>query len=304
MYSNADIPDFPESRPLELVDKPLFDRIFSALQPRISEFTFAGLYLFRKPHDYRLTMVGDSLVILGRGYDNAPRFLPPLSGNVSKALNILFAQGLSLYGADEPFRETYLGDDLLQISEDRDSFDYLYLRSDLAELSGNRFHKKKNRVNYFVSRHRYRVELFDESYAEGCLQLLDEWRLVRGEAQSISLNLESEAAAEALGLARLLGLQGVVVLVEERIKAFALGERLNATTSVCHFEKADPFMEGISQLVDREFNRILFTDCTWVNREQDLGEPGLRKAKLSYHPVELVKKFHVSGPLRKNIPMY
>jgi hypothetical protein len=297
MNHNDDIPDFPASRPLELVDKPLLDRIFSTLQPRISEFTFAGLYLFRKPHGYRLTMVNDSLVILGRGYDNTPHFLPPLSGNVSKSLNSLFSQGLSLYGADEAFRETYLADDLLHIVEDRDSFDYLYLRSDLAELAGNRFHKKKNRVNYFVSRHKYRVELFEGSHADGCIQLLDEWRRVRGETGSFTLDLESEAAAEALSLAGLLGLEGVVVFVEGRIKAFVLGERLNATTSVCHFEKADPFMEGLSQLVDREFNRILFSDCIWVNREQDLGEPGLRAAKLSYHPVEMVKKFSAFRPL-------
>jgi hypothetical protein len=82
-----------------------------------------------------------------------------------------------------------------------------------------------------------------------------------------------------------------VVTVDGGIRAFALGERLNRETAVCHFEKADPFMEGLSQLVNREFSRMLFNDCRYINREQDLGEPGLRNAKLSYHPVELVKKF-------------
>jgi hypothetical protein len=90
-----------------------------------------------------------------------------------------------------------------------------------------------------------------------------------------------------------LGLEGVVVLVEGKVKAFALGEKLNSETSVCHFEKGDPFLEGIYQLIDREFNRLLFTDCTFVNREQDLGIMNLRGSKLSYHPVELVKKFRV-----------
>jgi hypothetical protein len=77
------------------------------------------------------------------------------------------------------------------------------------------------------------------------------------------------------------------------VRAFAIGERLNGDTAVCHFEKADHFMEGLSQLVNREFCRLLFSDCTYVNREQDLGEPGLRNAKLSYHPVELVKKYRM-----------
>ena len=88
-----------------------------------------------------------------------------------------------------------------------------------------------------------------------------------------------------------LGLEGVVVLVEEKVKAFALGERLNSETSVCHFEKGDPFLDGIYQLVDREFSRLLFTGCTYINREQDLGMMNLRGSKLSYHPVEMVKKF-------------
>ena len=90
-----------------------------------------------------------------------------------------------------------------------------------------------------------------------------------------------------------LGLEGVVAIVEGEVKGFVLGGRLNSDTSVCHFEKADPFLEGIYQLIGREFCRLLFTDCTYVNREQDLGEPNLRETKLSYHPVELIKKFRV-----------
>ena len=110
---------------------------------------------------------------------------------------------------------------------------------------------------------------------------------------STSLALETAACAEALQLAEPLGLQGVMVLVAGRVVAFALGERLNRETAVCHFEKADPFMEGAGQLVNREFCRLLFTDCLYVNREQDLGEPGLRGAKSSYHPVALLEKYRV-----------
>ena len=88
-----------------------------------------------------------------------------------------------------------------------------------------------------------------------------------------------------------LDLEGIVISVDGVVKAFVLGERLNRDTAVCHFEKAEPFMEGLSQLVNREFAARLFTDCRYINREQDLGEPGLRNAKLSYHPVELVRKF-------------
>ena len=108
--------------------------------------------------------------------------------------------------------------------------------------------------------------------------------------------MEVEAASEALQSAEELGLEGVVIFVNGAVAAFSLGERLNKDTAVCHFEKADPFMEGLNQLVNREFARLLFQDCRYLNREQDLGDVGLRNAKLSYHPVDLVKKYSCKMP--------
>lgn len=287
------IPNYPALRPLELTDKPRLDELFAAMQPRISELTFANLYLFRTAHAYRLSRVADGLVVIGRGYGGEDYFLPPLCGTIPAILERLFAAGLTLYGADDDFRARYLGEPGLEIVDDRDGSDYLYRRQDLAELPGHRFHKKKNRINYFTSRHRHAVALFGERYLAGCLQLVDEW--LQGHDESVSASLLPEAAAtrEALWLAGILDLEGVVVTVGGVAKAFVLGERLNHDTSVCHFEKADPQLEGLSQLIDREFNRRLFIDCTFVNREQDLGEPGLREAKSAYHPLELVRKYRV-----------
>lgn len=288
-----EIPSYPDSKPLDLVDKSLLDGHFSVLQPRVSELTFAGLYLFRTVHDYRLAMVGDSLVVLGRGYSGERYCLPPLGGAVETALDRVWGDGLELYGADEAFAERSLKRGGVTAVEDRDSFDYLYLREELATLPGNRFHKKKNRISYFAARHEYQVALFSEQYRSGCRKLLEVWRGMDDGGGASSLGRELEAAAEALEKADLLALEGVVVTVAGEVKAFSLGERLNHETAVCHFEKADPYMEGAAQLVNREFNRLLFADCRFVNREQDLGDGGLRNAKLSYHPVELIKKFRI-----------
>jgi hypothetical protein len=285
------LPQYPETRPLEAADKELLDGVFARLQPRVSEFTFANLFLFRHAHAYQLCNVEEGVVLMGKGYGGEAYFLPPLGGNVDTILARLFSRGLVLYGADDLFREKYLGDGSLTVEEDRASFDYLYLRRELAELPGNRYHKKKNRINYFTARHEYRVEHYGAHLSEGCLRLVDEWYRVRNTVTGSSLDQETEACREAVALAHELELQGVVITVSGEVKAFALGERLNRETTVCHFEKADPFLEGLAQLVNREFNRILFTDCTFVNREQDLGEGGLREAKLSYHPVELVRKY-------------
>jgi hypothetical protein len=291
------IPPYPASRPLAMVDKPLLDQVCADIQPRISELSFAGLYLFRKAHDYKLATAAGSIIVLGRGYDGADYFLPPLGGDVAAALKIMFADGLPLYGADDFFIDRYLAEKSLQHTELRDSGDYLYLREKLATLPGSGFHKKKNRINYFSSRHDHAVSLFSGEHLTGCLNLLD--RLVHNSRDDIasSLHLEMEATYEAVQQADVLGLDGVVVTINNRVAAFALGERLNRETAVCHFEKADPFTEGLYQLVNREFARLLFQECHYLNREQDLGDMGLRSAKLSYHPVELVKKYMVSGLL-------
>jgi hypothetical protein len=286
-----EIPSWPATRPLHIGDKPILDDIFARLQPRVSELTFAGLYLFRRAHNYHLTQIEDAMVVLGKGYDAGRYFLPPLGDDVTAALDMLFRDGRELYGADEAFRLRYLTEAGLEVTEERNSFDYLYLREELATLPGNRFHKKKNRINYFATRHTFEVSVFEPHYRCGCLELLDTWYRMAEHEENASLDLELEATAEGVSIAVELGLEGIVVTEDGAVKAFALGERLNGETAVCHFEKADPFMEGLPQLVNREFSRLLFTDCRYINREQDLGEPGLRNAKLSYHPVELVKKY-------------
>ena len=295
-----EIPRYPESREIRLEHKALLDGLFRELQPRISELTFANLYLFRVVHDYRLTRLGDAVVALARGYDGSRYFLPPFCGDRGAVALELIEAGLTLYGADDPFLERYLQVPGLEVVPDRDNFDYLHLKEEMAALSGKEYHKKKNRVNYFMVRHCYRVELYQTRHLEPALALLKDWGRVRMEmrpgaegAGPGSIAGEVEAAAEALRLHEKLGLSGVVVLVDEVLRGFALGECLNRETAVCHFEKGDLFMDGLYQFLDREFCRLLFTGCRYLNREQDLGEPALRQAKLSYRPAELVKKYRV-----------
>ena len=295
-----EIPPYPAARPLALTDKPLFDKLCFDFQPRISELSFAGLYLFRKAHEYKLTTAAGSIIVIGTGYDGSGYFLPPLGGDTAVALKILLADGLPLYGADDLFIERYLPVHSVRVDEKRDSFDYLYLREELALLPGSRFHKKKNRINYFSVRHNYGVELFSHVHVTGCLALLDIWQRSSRDNSASSLLLEVEATSEGLRSADILGLTGIVIMVNDAIAAFALGEQLNQDTAVCHFEKADPFSEGLYQLVNREFAKNVFQNCRYLNREQDLGEMGLRSAKLSYHPVELVKKYLVTSSDHKD----
>lgn len=295
-----EIPPYPASRPLDITDKAFLDRLCDDLQPRISELTFAGLYLFRRAHEYRLTSAADSVIVMGKGYNGADYFLPPLGGEVAQALKVMFADGQILYGADDQFADRFFSPDTVQITDLRDSCDYLYLRDELATLPGSRYHRKKNRISYFTRRHKYTVALYSREHLKECLKLLDALAQRSGDNISNSLRMELEATYEGLECAEELGLEGVVISVNGIVAAFALGERLNRDTAVCHFEKADPFTEGLYQLVNREFARLLYLECRYLNREQDLGDVGLRSAKLSYHPVELVKKYLVVCPDHKD----
>lgn len=290
------LPAYPDSRPLELADRSWLTRLCRELQPVISELCFANLYLFRHIHHYRLTRVENSFILLAVGYDGASYFLPPLSGDRTSASRRLLASGVTLYGADDRFLAELAPDAACRIEADRDNFDYLYNRSDLADLPGRAFHKKNNRIIYFIARHQFLVEVFSPEHQAGALALLAEWQRAHLDEDSRSLAAELEATREGIELAAQLGLQGVTILVDGRVAAFALGEQLSDTTFVCHFEKSAPFSEGLAQLVNREFCRSLPTDCRFVNREQDLGIDGLRKAKTSYHPVALIRKYRITGP--------
>ena len=246
------IPPYPSTRPLDISDKQLLDRLFYNIQPRMSEMTFAGLYLFRHAHEYQITSAAGAVIILGKNYDGTSFFLWPLEGNLSEALITLFTDGKTLYGEVDLLRISLPPTFKAEASELRDSFDYLYLRDELATLPGKRFIKKRNRVNYYCRRHDYTVSFFSEEHITDCLSLLYIWKSNLGNTEE-STHLESEAAAEALQKHQELGLKGVVITVKGKIVAFALGEKLNNDTAVCHFEKANPFSEGLYQLVNMEF---------------------------------------------------
>lgn len=286
------LPLFPESRPIAYDDRGWLLPLLHDLNPEMSELSFANLWLFRKAHDYHLSLLEGGVVVTGRGYDGERYALPPLSGDLPLVAHSVCAAGVTLYAdIDTISRLIDLSD--CTISSDRDNADYLYNRQDLADLPGNRYHRKRNRISYLLSRHDCSIEPFREAHRTGALCLIDEWERVRGDVSSPSSTAESSATREAVERFTDLGLFGVAVREGDRLLGFALGERLNRHTAVCHFEKGDPFTEGVSQLVNREFARTLPHDVTFINREQDLGDEGLRQAKLSYHPVRLVEKGRV-----------
>jgi hypothetical protein len=175
----------------------------------------------------------------------------------------------------------------------RDHFDYIYRTDDLIKLSGGKYHTQRNHLNSFNRSHRYRYEALRPEHLPACLDLGARWCQIKRCEEDLSLLGEWGAVGTALSNFQDLGLEGGVILINDRVRAFSCGELLNADTAVIHLEKADPEMRSLYAVINQEFTRKVWARVPFINREQDLGEPGLRQAKLSYHPHRLVEKFRV-----------
>jgi hypothetical protein len=177
--------------------------------------------------------------------------------------------------------------------EDRGNFDYVYNAQDLIELRGRRYHGKKNHVNTFRNTYGNYVNLpLNQDMVDACIEYETAWFEQR-EAADDSLQIEKQAVIEALRNFSALKLAGTVIFVDNKVVAFTFGERLNEDTAVVHVEKADPNYKGLYAVINQEFCRDNWQNMKYVNRQEDLGIPGLIKAKQSYHPVKMIEKYIV-----------
>jgi len=278
---------YPQSSELTLQLRPILHPMFQKLPDGISEFTFANVYLFRAAHDYRIAQLDNGLfVITGRDGD-VPFFMVPFGLPDRRALDELFARFDTLKCAtgSQSRRLTELG---CTVTPDRDNFDYLYCRADLATLPGRRFHKKKNRLSAFIRNYEYEGRPLLDEYKPDALAVLDRWLHSRADPGDYA------AAAEALEHMDELQLCGGIYYVDSQPVAYTLGEELAlGRTFVIHFEKAvdaDRY-RGLYQFINQAFAAILPDKYDTINRQQDLGDTGLRQAKESYNPVDFIKKF-------------
>lgn len=284
------VADYPESSGLTLDLRPQLHPVFRALKEGISEFTFANIYLFRATHNYRISRLNDGLLVIS-GEDNGGSFFMLPTGLPKKMaiLRELFDRFSFMKNASEKQAKELL-DSGLAAEEDRNNFDYLYLRAEMAALSGRRFHRKKNRVNFFLGKYSCVGKPLSEECLPDALRILDSWLKGRKSPGDYA------AAKEALERCRELSLCGRIYYVEGKPAAYVLGEELNPETFVVHFEKGIGVYKGLLQFVNQSFAAVLPERYRFINREQDLGDAGLRKSKSSYMPCGFVKKFRVTRP--------
>jgi hypothetical protein len=284
------IPVFPLFARLTLEMQPQIEEWLLPLTDGISEFTFAGLYLFRERYNYKVSIIpGKTLVVSGER-DGKRFFSCPAAAPSPEELRVLFSNHDYWKNISESIVQkngTLFEEAGLIIEEDRDNFDYLYLRTDLARLSGKNFHKKRNLVNAFyntVMSHEERLLTREE--LEKAKTVIERWKDRKvGDA-------DYGAAMEALLNFDQLRLSGMIFYVDNKPAGFCMGEPVAAGNMyLVHFEKAIDDYKGIYQFVNMTFAAFLPETVTYINREQDMGDGGLRQAKETYRPCGFIKKY-------------
>jgi hypothetical protein len=284
------IPVFPDFTPIALELKPALSSALRCSPDGVSEFTFSNLYLFRRRYNYKISREHDGNILVSGERDGKKFFSTPCATPKEDVLQALFAKhdywkGIpdSILGNNLPLFEKLC----VNIAEDRDNFDYLYNTSDLALLSGKKFHKKRNLVNAFLLSHPNHDEKpLTAEYLPQAVTILERWRQDKGS------DGDYIAALEALELAAEMELEGLICFVNKHPAGYCLGEYVaGGTMFAIHFEKGIDEYKGIYQAVNQFFAASLPPSCLYINREQDLGDEGLRQSKMTYRPCGFVKKY-------------
>ncbi len=178
------------------------------------------------------------------------------------------------------------------IKEDRDNSEYIYDIKSLCELKGTRLHKKRNLISQFKRLYPdFKVHRLEGEYRHKALELTRNL-MKKWENHSITLDYELSAMQISFDYFDKLGLHGIAVSVNNRLAAFSVFSALNPSTCDIQFEKSDTYFKGASQLINLETAKYLRPKHQYLNREQDLGIPGLRRAKISYEPLHLLTPYN------------
>ena len=183
------------------------------------------------------------------------------------------------------------------ISADRNNFDYVYLAQDLINLSGRKFHGKKNHLNAFKREYPDAKYLpITEEIIPQCREQINIWYEThkRANPDDEFICYERAAIHEIFDHFDAFKLKGGAILIDNKVVAFTFGEKLNSDTAVIHVEKADHNIRGIYVAINQSFVENEWADMIYINREEDMGIEGLRKAKNSYCPIKMIEKFNAT----------
>ncbi len=289
---------------LTKADKPLLDRYYHAGYYENSHFNFTNLFMWRKPYHVQYCEDDNILYMTctwqGKLLAMQPLCAPERWGHAVAQLQAYFAavgSTLTFTGIEKPFAEFLAAwpQGEFAIEPDRDNFDYVYLADKLITLAGRKLHSKKNHLNAFRKLYPQAEYLsITPELLPACREELEKWYDAHIEAvpDSPFIKWERDAILELFADWDFFQLKGGAIRLDGRIIAFTFGEQLNTDTVVVHVEKADPNIRGAYPAINQSFVANCWAGMTYINREEDMGEEGLRKAKESYKPEKMIEKYN------------
>jgi len=283
----------------ELEDRELINRYLAYTDTRSCEMTFANIYLWSRHYDTGFAIVNDMLVFGNTAGDVSFTF-PVGPGDEKETVDMLMAyceeKGVpfQLHNVTErdfaKLEGFYPGQ--LAIEYEREYADYVYEQEKLSTLSGKKYHSKKNHINKFKNTYPdWSYEPITKENVEECFQMALRWRELNGCEEDEDKHAEICVTLNFLRLFEELGMRGGILRVAGEIVAFTIGEpAANPDTLVVHIEKAFADVPGAYTMINQQFAEHEGAGFTYLNREEDMGEEGLRQAKMSYKPVFLIEK--------------
>lgn len=289
-----------EFHKMKLAEKEEYEKILFACETRGCEYTFANLYLWGKQ---QVAFLHGCVAFFSHFYGRTVYPYPIGPGDKKTVIEEILLDArergipcriTGMTDADREELETLFPGKFI-LRSDRDGADYVYAIDDLADLKGRKFQKKRNHVNKFRSQHpNFQVVELNACNLPLVQHMINEWYRVRmKEDPEGNYLLENIAMARACQNYVGLGMEGIALVDDGQVLAMTMGSRMGRDTFDIHFEKALEHVEGAYAAVNCEFARFLrlkYPDVAYLDREDDLGLEGLRKAKLSYNPHHMVGK--------------
>jgi hypothetical protein len=285
-------------QPVTLGEKNLFRSHYRRYPQVHSDNTFTNMVCWNHYARYHYVMRDDSLV-LSSTIEGNTRYRVPIGPKAPDLLADVLGLALD-HGDDTPL--VVLGETAreqvaqqfphLPLYPDRDLFEYVYLATDLAELPGKKYLTIRHQLNRFRTRCAYRLENITRENLGEVKEFLDKWCEWRDCEDSPVLAHERDAIRFATSHFSDLDLSGLAIRTNGDMGSISLFEGLNSDTAVVHFEKGLPECAGIYKAINAETASRLASQYPFINRESDLGIPGLREAKTRYHPHHMVPVYY------------
>lgn len=299
-----------EFRDIELADKPIIDKYLINNPYRASESCFSNLYGWAHKYKTQYAEWQDYLLVKFTSDRGGCSYLTPFGkGNLTTAIEVLIDEcgcpvKFEMSGVTQAMKDEIEAalPQRFEFIRQRALYDYIYSSEKLINLSGKKLQSKRNHINRFHVQHsnwKYISITKEPSEVVRCKEMLEKWYELNKESSDESLELDFETTTLYLDNFEALNLRGGAIEVDSEIVAFSLGAILNKDTFIVHVEKAFSDIQGAYPIINQQFVKHEASEFTYINREEDMGYPSLRKAKMSYRPDILLEKFIVKEKVQK-----